>query len=94
VLTTDVELDVGVRHQERLRVRVDGDELDTLEADLDHAVHGVDAAAADADDLDDRQVVLRSCHGGCLSFSLAGRGRAADPRSRHAGSGIQPSPSG
>ena len=61
-LAADVELDVGVAHQQRLRVGVDGDELDALEADLDHPVDGVDAAAADADDLDDGQVVLRCCH--------------------------------
>ena len=63
-LAAHVELDVGVAHEQRLRVGVDGDELDTLEADLDHAVDRVDAAAADADDLDDGQVVLRCCcHG-------------------------------
>ena len=62
-LAADVELDVGVAHEQRLRVGVDGDELHALEADLDHAVHGVDAAAADADDLDHCQVVLRSRHG-------------------------------
>ena len=80
-LAADVELDVGVGHEQGLGVGVDGDELDTLEADLDHAVHGVDAAAADADDLDDRQVVLRSCHGGCLSFCA---GRGPGPRVRPA----------
>ena len=58
-LAADVELHVGVAHQQRLRVGVDGDELDALQAGVDHAVDGVDAAAADADDLDDRQVVLR-----------------------------------
>ncbi len=63
-LAPDVELDVGITHQQRLRVGVDGDELDALEPDLDHAVDGVDTAAADADDLDDRQVVLRCCHDG------------------------------
>ncbi|MCY1380513.1 hypothetical protein D9M69_683420 [compost metagenome] len=61
-LAADVELDVGVAHQQRLRVGVDGDELDTLEADLDHPVDGVDAATTDADDLDDGQVVLCCCH--------------------------------
>ena len=61
-LAADVELDVGVAHQQRLRVGVDRDELDALETDLDHAVDGVDAAAADADDLDDGEVVLRCCH--------------------------------
>ena len=57
-LAADVELDVGVAHQQRLGVGVDGDELDALQPGVDHAVDGVDAATADADDLDDRQVVL------------------------------------
>ena len=48
-VATDVELDVGVAHQQRLRVGVDGDELDALQAGVDHAVDRVDAAAADAD---------------------------------------------
>ena len=57
-LATDVELHVGVAHQQRLGVGVDGDELDALQAGVDHAVDGVDAAAADADDLDDGEIVL------------------------------------
>jgi hypothetical protein len=67
-LTTHVELDVGIAHQQRLRVGVDRDELDALEADLDHPVDRVDTAAADADDLDDGQVVLGCCHGAGLSL--------------------------
>ncbi|BCJ34962.1 hypothetical protein Athai_24650 [Actinocatenispora thailandica] len=59
---THVELDVRVGHQQRLRVGVDRDELDALEPDLDHSVDGIDAAATAADDLDDRQVVVRRCH--------------------------------
>lgn len=58
----DVELDIGVTHQQRLRVRVDGDELDALEPLFDHSVDGIDTATADADDFDDREVVLRCCH--------------------------------
>ena len=57
-LTTDVELDVGVAHQQRLGVGVDGDELDAAQTGLDHPVDGVDTAAADSDDLDDGQIVL------------------------------------
>ena len=60
-LPADVELDVRLGHQEGLGVRVDGHELHALQACLDHAVDGVHAAAADADDLDDRQVVLGAC---------------------------------
>src|SRR5258706_587009 len=58
-VTADVELDVGVAHQKRLRIRVDSDELDTLEAGIDHPVHGIDATPADADHLDDREIILR-----------------------------------
>jgi hypothetical protein len=62
-LAPDIELDVGVAHQQGLGVGVDGHELDALEAALDHPIDGVDAATADADDFDDRQVVVRCCHG-------------------------------
>ena len=54
----DVELDVRVAHQQRLGVGVDRDELDPPQALLDHPVDRVDSASADADDLDDGQVVL------------------------------------
>jgi hypothetical protein len=62
-LVADLQLDVGVAHLERLGVGVDGDELDALQAGVHHAVHGVRAAAADPDDLDDRQIATR-VHGG------------------------------
>ncbi len=65
-LAPDVELDVGVGHQQRLGVGVHGDELHALEVGLDHPVHGVDAAATGADHLDDREVVLRCRHEGLL----------------------------
>ena len=70
-LAADVELHVGVRHQQGLRIGVHGDELDALEPDVDHPVDRVDAAAADADDLDDGQVVLRCSHVECLSLGVA-----------------------
>ncbi len=53
-LASDVELDVGVAHEQRLGVGVDGDEFDSAKAELDHPVDGVDTTAADADHLDDR----------------------------------------
>ena len=59
---SDVELDVGVAHEQRLGVGVDRDELHPAQAELDHAVDGVDAAAADTDDLDHGEVVLLRCH--------------------------------
>ena len=56
-LRADVDLHVGVAHQERLRVGVHRDELDAGQARVDHPVDGVRAAAADADDLDHGEVV-------------------------------------
>ena len=61
-LTADIEFHVGVAHEQGLRIGVHRDELDPLEPDLDHSVHGVHAAAADADNLDHCQIVLRSRH--------------------------------
>src|SRR4029450_2655901 len=46
-LPADVQLAIGVTHQQRLRVGVDRDELDAVEPYLDHPVDGVDAAATD-----------------------------------------------
>ena len=48
----DMELHVRVAHEQRLRIRVHGEELHALEACIDHPVDGVRAAAADADDFD------------------------------------------
>jgi hypothetical protein len=53
---TDVQLDVGVAHRERLGVGVAGDELHPAQAGVDHAVDRIGTAAADADDLDDCQI--------------------------------------
>jgi hypothetical protein len=61
-LTTDVQLDVGVRRQQCLRVGIDRDELDALQAGLDHPVDGIDATAADPDHLDHGQVILGRRH--------------------------------
>ena len=49
-LRADVQRDVGRRLLQRLQVGVDGEELDALDLGLDHAVDGVDAGPADADD--------------------------------------------
>jgi hypothetical protein len=68
----DVELDVGVGQQQRLGVGVDGDELDTLQARVDHAVDRVAPTAADSDDLDHREIVLRSAEH--VTFFLLHRG--------------------
>jgi hypothetical protein len=57
-IAANVQLDVSIAHQQRLRVSVHGNELDAPKSGLDHPVDCVDAAAADAHDLDNRQVVL------------------------------------
>ena len=69
MLAADVELHVGVAHEQRLRVGVHRDELDALQARVDHPVDGVAAAAADADDLDHREVVLRLAQHAVASFA-------------------------
>ena len=67
-LLADMDRAVGIGHEQSLTVRVDGDELDALDAGLDHAVDGVRSAAANADDLDHSQVV-GSCVFGHVSPS-------------------------
>src|SRR5262249_12662400 len=51
-LAADLQLDRRDVVLERLEVGVGDDELDAVETDLHHAVDGVAAAPADADDLD------------------------------------------
>ena len=69
----DVELHVGVGEQQRLRVGVDRDELDALQSRVDHPVDRVAATAADSDDLDHREIVLRSAEHVTSSFSRVAR---------------------
>ena len=56
-LVADPDLVRRVRLEERLGVGVDGDELDAHHLGPDHPVDGVAAAAADADDADQREVL-------------------------------------
>ena len=58
-LRADLQLDVGVAHLQRLRIGVDRDELDALQAGVDHPVDGVRAASTHADDLDHGEVAAR-----------------------------------
>jgi hypothetical protein len=57
----DLDLDIGQIAFEHLEIGVDGDELHTAQAGLDHAVDGIAAGAADADDLDPRGAGLTGC---------------------------------
>ena len=56
-LLADVDRLVGIRHEQRLSIGVHGNEFDAAHPRFDHAVHGIRAAAAYADDLDDRQML-------------------------------------
>ena len=67
-LPTDVELQVRVAHQQRLRVGVRGDELDTPEPGFDHAVHRVHPAAADPYHLDHGEVIVLSRNGHAIPY--------------------------
>ena len=66
-LTSDVQLDVRVAHEQGLRIRVDRDELHAPKPEFDHPVDGVHAAAAHPDHLDDREVVLVLAHAASVS---------------------------
>lgn len=55
-LLADVDGLIGIGHEKGLAVSVHGDELHAAHAGFHHAVHGVRAAAADTDDLDDGQM--------------------------------------
>ena len=52
----DMQLQVGVRHLERLRVGVGRDELNAGQTGVDHPVHGIGSTAADSDDFDDCEI--------------------------------------
>jgi hypothetical protein len=69
-VVADVQLDVGVAHLQRLGIRVGGDELDPAQARVDHAVDRIGAAAADADDLDHREIAAAAFHGFRPSLDL------------------------
>ena len=56
-LVADTELVRCVRQEEGLSVRVHSDELDAEELGADHPIHGVRTAAADTDDLNEREVL-------------------------------------
>src|SRR6266511_2541545 len=56
-LVADADLVRCVGEEERLGVGVHRDELDAHELRSDHAIDGVRTAAADADDLDEREVL-------------------------------------
>ena len=57
-VSSDVEFEVGIGHEQRLRVGVDRDELNTTDTGIDHAVHGVDSTTADTDDLDHSEIAV------------------------------------
>ncbi len=69
-LVADADLHFGRRCLERLRIRIDGDELHAGDLLGDHAAHGVAAATSDANDLDWRQPVRICPAHDCLPLLL------------------------
>ena len=58
-IPADVELHVGIGHQQSLCIGVDRNELDATDTEIDHPVDSVDSSAADANHFDDREVGTR-----------------------------------
>jgi hypothetical protein len=63
-LPTEVQLQVGVAHEQCLGIGVGSDELHVAEPRVDHAIDGVDTTATDPNHLDDGQVVTLGLNGG------------------------------
>jgi hypothetical protein len=79
--SANVELDVGIAHEKGLRVSVDGDELDSANASLNHAVDSVYSATTDTDDLDYGKVIIAAgSHGNPPTFRLHLKLRLFSPR--------------
>src|SRR5438874_2738101 len=55
-VAADVDLHGSVAHVQRLHVGVHGDELDLIDAGVDHPVDGVETRASDPDHLDHREI--------------------------------------
>jgi hypothetical protein len=53
-VATDIQLDIGIRHEQCLGVGIDGNELNSPQAMVDHSVDGVHPSSTDSDDFDDR----------------------------------------
>ncbi|OIQ74294.1 hypothetical protein GALL_440600 [mine drainage metagenome] len=51
-LTTDIKFHVGIAHEQRLRIGIDGNELNAFESNFNHPINRIDSAAADTDDFD------------------------------------------
>src|SRR5690606_30028379 len=75
-LLPDLDLDPALVRLQRLSVGVDRNELDALEVFVDHPVHGVAAATADADHLHERvagrHILELEDHGHLPLLSLGG----------------------
>ena len=69
-LAPDVQLHIGVAHEQGLRIGVHGDELHAADARIDHPVDSVDAGTPDADHLDNGKIVLWVAHHRCLLVLL------------------------
>jgi hypothetical protein len=55
-LTADVQLDIGIAHQQCLGICVQGDELHPAHAGVDHAVDRIHPAATDTHHFDNCEI--------------------------------------
>src|ERR1019366_5193414 len=67
-LATDVQLEVGIAHQEGLGIGVGGDELDTAQTGVDHAVDGIDPATTHPYHFDDGEIVVLRRNGHVIPY--------------------------
>ena len=61
-VTTDVQLRLCIGHQQSLCVSVHSNELNAFQANFNHSIDGVNTAATNSDDFDNRQMILRCDH--------------------------------
>ena len=61
-VTTDVQLRLCIGHQQSLCVGVHSNELNAFQANFNHSIDGVNTAATNSDDFDNRQMILRCDH--------------------------------
>ena len=67
-LPSDVQLQIGIAHQQGLGIGVGGDEFDSPQSGLDHAVDGVDSATTHAHHFDDGEIIVLCRNGHVIPY--------------------------
>src|SRR5699024_5950477 len=68
--TPHIQFDIGIAHQQCLRIGIDGNELHALKPDFDRPVDGVHTPTTDPDNFNDGEIVLYG-HRPCPSHTCA-----------------------